>query len=155
MDVNIGRSIRTLVVEDYAPFRFLVSSMIRNAAGLKIVGEVADGLLGVRAAVRLQPDLITLDIQLPTLNGIEAARHIRKLSPDSRILFLTNEMGPNVLQAALETGAEGVLQKADLNDELFTAIQSVLAGTRFISRGCRGTYAPPSATEVAASAPTT
>jgi len=155
MDMNLGRSIRMLVVEDYAPFRFLVATMIRNAAGLKIVGDVADGLLGVRAAVHLQPDLITLDIQLPTLNGIEAARHIRRLSPHSRILFLTNEVDPDVLQAAMETGAEGFVHKSDLNDELFEAIKSVMAGTKFVSRGCLGTYAPPPATDVAASARTT
>src|SRR5580693_6885741 len=79
-------NIRVLVVEDYEPFRRLVCSTLGKNAELRIVGEASDGLEAVHKAEELQPDLILLDIGLPSLNGIEAARRIRKLSPMSRIL---------------------------------------------------------------------
>jgi len=100
-------SIRLLVVEDFAPFRKFIRSTLGERADLQVICEVADGLEAVRKAVELKPDLILLDIGLPTLNGIEAARQIRKLAPESRIIFLTQESSADVMQEALslERGA--------------------------------------------------
>ena len=75
------------MVDDYEPFRRFICSTLGRRPELQIVGEVWDGLEAVRKAEELQPDLIVLDIGLPTLNGIEAARRIRKLSPESKILL--------------------------------------------------------------------
>jgi CheY-like chemotaxis protein len=72
---------RVLVVEDYEPFRRFVCSTLSKRPDLQIVGEVSDGLEAVLKARELRPDLILLDVGLPTLNGIEAARRIRELSP--------------------------------------------------------------------------
>jgi DNA-binding NarL/FixJ family response regulator len=72
---------------------------------LQVICEVADGWEAVQKAEELKPDLILLDIGLPTLNGIEAARQIRKLAPESRIVFLTQESSPDVVQEALSLGA--------------------------------------------------
>src|ERR1700687_164768 len=94
-------SIRVLVVEDFAPFRGLICSTLRQEPGLHIVREVADGLDAVRQAEELKPDLILLDIGLPTLNGIDAARRIRKLAPESKIIFVSQESSPDVVQEAL------------------------------------------------------
>jgi CheY-like chemotaxis protein len=80
-------SVRVLVIEDYEPFRRLICSTLRRRPELQIVGETADGLEAVQKAEELQPDLVVLDIGLPSLNGIEAARRIRKLSPESKILL--------------------------------------------------------------------
>jgi DNA-binding NarL/FixJ family response regulator len=85
MDVLLSR---VLIVEDSDFFRSFVCSAFAKRPELQVIGEVTDGLLTVRSAKELQPDLIVLDIGLPSLNGIEVARRIRKLSPKSKILFL-------------------------------------------------------------------
>src|SRR6266850_7865867 len=84
-------SIRVLVVEDYEPFRRYVCSTLGKIPGLHVVGLASDGLEAVQKAEELQPDLVLLDIGLPTLNGIDAARRIGKVAPQSKILFLSQE----------------------------------------------------------------
>ena len=78
-------SFRVLVVEDFEPFRRFLSSILQKVPGLQIVGEVSDGLEATQQAEKLQPDLVLLDMGLPTLNGIEAARRICKLAPECKI----------------------------------------------------------------------
>jgi DNA-binding NarL/FixJ family response regulator len=78
--------------------------------------------------------LILLDIGLPTLNGIEAARQIRKLVPESKIIFLTVEPSGSVAEAALGLGAEGYVLKLDLDGDLLVAVDAVMSGKRFISQ---------------------
>jgi DNA-binding NarL/FixJ family response regulator len=72
-------AIRVLIVEDFAPFRQFIRSTLGKGRDLQVLGEVSNGLKAVRKAVELKPDLILMDIGLPSLNGIEAARRIRKL----------------------------------------------------------------------------
>ena len=111
-------SVRVLVVDDYEPFRRFICSTLRKRPALQIVGETSDGLEAVHKAEELQPDLIVLDIGLPTLNGIEAARRIRKLSPESKILFMSQESSADVVQEALALGALGYVVKAHAGSEL-------------------------------------
>ena len=93
---------------------------------------VSDGLEAVREAQRLQPDLILLDIGLPTLNGLDAARRIRTLSPASKIVFVTQESSADVVQEALKIGASGYVAKADAGRELIAAVTAVLRGEQFV-----------------------
>ncbi|HWZ77970.1 MAG TPA: response regulator transcription factor, partial [Candidatus Sulfotelmatobacter sp.] len=79
--------------------------------GVQIIGEVADGLEAVQKAVLLEPDLVLLDIGLPTLNGIEAARQIRKLTPASKIIFLTQESSVRWCKKHSNWGHGATLQK--------------------------------------------
>src|SRR6478672_8700488 len=92
--------LRVLVVEDFVPYRRFISSTLASVRGLQVIDEVSDGLEAVQKAVEMQPDLILLDIGLPGLNGIEAAREIRKLSPASKIIFVTHEFSADVVQTA-------------------------------------------------------
>src|SRR5204862_4944745 len=92
--------VRIIVVDDYEPFRRFVCSMLEQRPELRVVGEASDGLEAVQKAEELQPDLILLDIGLPALNGMEAARRIRKLAPHSKILFVSMESSPEVVQEA-------------------------------------------------------
>ena len=131
-------SIRVLVVEDSEPFRKFVCSTVGKRSELQIVGEVSDGLEAVKKAEELQPDLILLDIGLPTLSGIEAARRIRELSPESRILFVSQETSPDVVQGALAEGANGYVVKTDAGRELLTAVDAVLRGELFVSNRFSG-----------------
>jgi DNA-binding NarL/FixJ family response regulator len=128
-------SVRVLVVEDFEPFRRLLFSALQTAPGLQIVGEVSDGLEAVRQAERLQPDLILIDIGLPTLNGIEAARRIHKLVPECKLLFLSQESSPDIVQEAFNSGARGYVVKAHAGSELLTAVKAVLQGRQFVSSG--------------------
>ena len=107
---------------------------------MQIVGESSDGLEAVHKAEELQPDLIVLDIGLPKLNGIEAARRIRKLSPKSKILLISQESAADVVQEALALGALGYVVKAHAGSELLAAAEAVLEGRQFISSGLSGHY---------------
>ena len=111
-------SIRVLVVEDSDEFRKFICSMLGERPELQIVGEETDGLQALQRANELQPDLILLDIGLPSLNGIEVARQILKLSPKSKILFLSQEFSADVVREALGTGAHGYVVKIDAGSEL-------------------------------------
>jgi DNA-binding NarL/FixJ family response regulator len=123
------------VVDDYEPFRRFISSTLRKRAELQIVGEASDGLEAVHKVEELHPDLIVLDLGLPTLNGIEAARRIRKLSPESKILFVSQESSTDVVQEALSLGALGYVIKTHAGSELLDAVDAVRKGKQFISEG--------------------
>lgn len=125
--------IRVLVVDDHEPWRRFVCSTLQKHQELQVIGEVDDGLTAVRMAQQLQPDLILLDIGLPTLNGIEAARRIREVSPKSRILFVSENRSPDIASEALNTGAGGYVVKSNAGSELFPAVKAVLQGKKFVS----------------------
>lgn len=129
--------VRTLLVDDFEPFRVLVSTMILKPPRFEIVAEAADGLAAIQKAEELKPDLILLDLDLPHLNGLEVARRVRKVSPNSTILFLSAATFPDLIRAALDTGAAGYVVKFDVADELLLAIEAVLRGEQFISRRIR------------------
>ena len=119
-------SVRILVVEDFLPFRQFICSMLGERNGLQIIGEAADGLEAVQKAVELKPDLILMDIGLPSLNGLEAARRILELVPESKIIFLSQESSADVMQAALKMGARGYVVKIKATSELMTAIDAAI-----------------------------
>jgi CheY-like chemotaxis protein len=125
-------SSRVLVVEDSDLFRNFICSTLRERPELQIVDEVSDGLQAVRRAEELQPDLILLDIGLPSLNGIEASRRIHKFSPGSKILFVSQECSPDVVREALGTGASGYVVKPDAGSELLKAVSAVRRGEQFV-----------------------
>jgi len=131
-------SIRVFVVDDNALFRHFVHSALQKLAALHVIGEESDGLRSVHKAHELQPDLILLDIGLPTLNGIAAARQIRKLSPTSKILFLSANRSWDIAEEALRSGAHGYVVKSDAASELLPAVESVLRGKRFVSGSLSG-----------------
>jgi DNA-binding NarL/FixJ family response regulator len=131
-------SIRVLVVEDYAAFRRVLVAAIQSRVEIQVICEVADGPEAVQKALDLQPELILLDIGLPRLNGIEAARQIRNLSPKSKILFVSQESSADIVQAALETGAKGYVVKADVGSELIPAVDAVLRGQTYVSKSLSG-----------------
>lgn len=127
--------LRILVVEDHESFRRLICSALQQREAFQVIEEVSDGLDAVQKAQELQPDLILLDIGLPKLNGLEAGRRIRTVSPNSKILYLSQESSSEVVQEALGLGAQGYVLKARAQSDLLPAIEAVLGGKRFVSKG--------------------
>ncbi len=132
---SLPTAVRILAVEDFEPYRHFVVSMLDHRPDLQVVASVSNGPEAVEKARELKPDLILMDIGLPGLNGIEAARRIRQLSPDSKIIFLTQESSPEVVQEAILLGADGFVFKSDAESDLLPAVQAVLAGKKFFSDG--------------------
>lgn len=130
--------IRILVVDDYETWRRYYSATLSKQQGLQIIGDASNGLEAVEQAQQLQPDLILLDIGLPSLNGIEAARQIRKVSPASKILFVSENRSADIAEEAMSTGAGGYVVKSDAGKDLLSAVEAVLQGRLFLSTGLAG-----------------
>jgi DNA-binding NarL/FixJ family response regulator len=125
--------IRVLVVDDFENWRRQVHSLLQARSAWQVIAEASDGSEAVQKAEELKPDLIVLDVGLPNLSGIEAARQIRQRSPSSKIVFLSQNSDLDVVRAALDTGALGYVLKTDAGRELLPAMDAVLRGERFVS----------------------
>ena len=124
---------RVLVVEDYAPFLQCICSMLRERPDFQVVCEVSDGLDAVQKAKELAPDVILMDIGLPGLHGIAAARRILALHPKCKIIFLTQEYSAEIVEAAFSLGGQGYLIKSRAEGELLPALEAVREGGQFVS----------------------
>lgn len=127
--------VRVLVVDDFEPWRRLILACLHKRPGLFIHCEASDGIEAVEKAGHLQPDLILLDIGLPKLNGFEAAKRIREIAPQSKILFVSQESSSDVIQEAFRLGAKGHVLKANAESDLLAAVNQIIAGTQFVSPG--------------------
>jgi DNA-binding NarL/FixJ family response regulator len=131
-------SIRILIADDYEGWRRQVRLLFQERPQWQVIAEAADGSEAIQKAEELKPDLIVLDIGLPALNGIEAARRIRQLSPSSKIVFLSQNNDRDVVRAALSTGALGYLHKTEARSQLVPAVDAVLRGKQFVSHSLEG-----------------
>jgi DNA-binding NarL/FixJ family response regulator len=130
--------IRILIADDYKDWRNQVRLLLRARPELQIICEASDGSEAVQKAEELRPDLVLLDIGLPYLNGIEAARRIRQLSPSSKIVFLSMDNSLDGVQVAMSTSAHGYVYKARARSELLPAIDAVLRGEQFVTGVLKG-----------------
>lgn len=122
------------MVDDHTVFRKQVCAFLETQPGFEVIGEASDGLEGIRQAQELQPDVIVLDVSMPTLGGIEAAVRMRKVAPKSGIVFLSQHNSEGVAKAALATGADAFVTKVSAATDLIPAVQAVLEGKNFISQ---------------------
>jgi DNA-binding NarL/FixJ family response regulator len=133
---NVSPTItRILVVEDFEPYRTFVTSLLREKPDIQVICEASDGLDAVAKTAQLTPDLILMDIGLPQLNGIEAARQILEFAPAAKIIFLTQESSAEVVDEALQLGACGYVLKSRAGNDLLDAIDAALRGEQFVGRG--------------------
>jgi DNA-binding NarL/FixJ family response regulator len=121
------------VVDDYEPWRRFATRTLQKKPELQVVSEASDGLEAVQKAQELQPDLILLDIGLPTINGIAAARRILQHVPKTKIIFVSEQRSSDIVEEALGTGARGYVVKSKAATELWPAVKAVLQGKRFVS----------------------
>jgi DNA-binding NarL/FixJ family response regulator len=129
--------VRILVADDIELWREYVSSMLQNEPSFEVICQVVDGPEAVFAAKRHQPTIALLDIGLPGLCGIDAARSIRALAQNTRIVFFSGQQDPEIIEAALSLGG-GYVLKSDAASDLIPAIHTVARGGRFISRQLAG-----------------
>jgi DNA-binding NarL/FixJ family response regulator len=126
-------TIRVLVVDDFEPWRRFVSVMLRTKPGLRIVGEASDGSEAFQKAVELEPDLILMDIGLPTVNGLDTVRRIRDFVPEAKIILLSDESSFDVVQQAMDLGASAYVLKTSAAAELLTTVETVLSGLKIVN----------------------
>jgi len=130
--------VQILVVDDSLPWQRFVQNHLDATPGLKVIELAADGSEAFQKAKEVQPHLVLMDISLPGMNGIEATRRIRRVCPDSKILFVSTLDDIGVIQAAFEAGGSGYVSKWDAGRDLIPAIRAVLLGQRFVSSRLTG-----------------
>jgi DNA-binding NarL/FixJ family response regulator len=124
---------RILVVDDYRLWRHKICSLLKAKPEFRIVAECWNGADAVERAGELKPNLITMDVGIPELNGIEAALRVVEVSPSSKILFISENTEPEVVSAAIDAGASGYLHKMRVGTELLPAVTSIIRGGCFFS----------------------
>ena len=129
--------VRVLVVDDHAIVRRTICELLSRDPTLDVVCQTASGEEAVQKAQELQPDLVLMDISLPGMSGIEAARQVRSVSPKSYIIFLSQHDSLQMANEAMKAGGHGYITKIDAASELLAAIRSVREGNRFVSQRIR------------------
>lgn len=134
-----GSPVTVLIVDDYEPFRRFLNAMLREIPQLHVVGEAADGVEAVRRAGELRPDLMLMDIGLPGVNGIEAARRIRVIAPECQIIFVSLESSADVMEEALALGALSYVAKERIGSELRPVLEAVILERQLLGEKLRNT----------------
>jgi DNA-binding NarL/FixJ family response regulator len=123
----VNNQARILIVDDFAPWRTQVRSLLLKARPeWHIIGDAADGHQAIEKAVEMQPDVILLDVTMPSLNGIEAAKIIRQRCPKAKIVFVTQDGDDDIRDAAMRAGAVGYLLKTNVARGLVDVITAAL-----------------------------
>jgi len=130
--------VQILLVDDSLPWQRFVLTYFETKTEFSVNTIAPDGFEAVQKANELRPEVILMDVNLPGMSGIEAARRIRRVSPGSKILFLSMHGDSEIIQAALNAGGSGYVLKLDFNRDLIPAIKTILLGQRFVSHSLTG-----------------
>jgi DNA-binding NarL/FixJ family response regulator len=123
---------RVLVADDQSRMLEVVAALLRQS--FDVIGLISDGQAAVEATLKLEPDLVVLDISMPGMNGIEVARELRKRANKAKIVFLTMHQDAQILANCLATGGLGYVVKELMASDLIPAMNEALAGHVFVSR---------------------
>jgi DNA-binding NarL/FixJ family response regulator len=126
-------SYRIVLADDHVMFRKGIKNILEGTPDLEVAGEAGDGLELLELIKEATPDMVILDIAMPSLRGLEAAREIKILSPELKVLILTMHRDKEYVYYAISAGAEGYLLKEDADTELFKAIEKIRSGDFYIS----------------------
>ena len=120
------KNARLLIVDDHEIFRRGLRALLEPSSEWQICGEAVDGLDAVEQCKSLKPDIVVLDVSMPGLNGLEAARLIRRENPESKIVIITQHDSPQIRSAALEAGARAFVTKSAVGSELVSALRNLI-----------------------------
>ncbi len=129
----MSQSIRILLADDHTIVRQGLARLLEEQANLKVVGEATNGKIAVEKALKLKPDIVIMDIAMPRMNGIEAAKRIRKQLPDTKILILSMYSHEHYIHELLETGVSGYLLKDSSGRDIIKAIHAAMKNETFLS----------------------
>ena len=123
-----SKSIRLLIVDDHKVVRLGLHTLLSRHNGIEVIGEAGTSTAAVEQTARLKPDVVLMDVRLPDGNGFEACRQIRKVQPDTRVLFLTSFADEEIVLESIDAGGDGYLLKEIDEENLVQAIRNVAAG---------------------------
>lgn len=124
---------RILIVDDHTLLREGLNTIVTSSPEMEVVGGAENGLIAVKLAAELKPDLILMDINMPIMNGTEALISIKKRYPEIKIIMLTAHKAEEYIRESLHAGADGYVLKNSTRAELLSAIQKVLNGKSYLS----------------------
>jgi DNA-binding NarL/FixJ family response regulator len=127
------RPIRILLADDHTIVRQGLARLLQDQPGLEIVGEAINGRMAVEKALTLKPDVVVMDIAMPILNGIEAAKRIKRQLPNTKVIILSMYGHEHHVNELLETGVSGYLLKDSSGRDIVTAIQAAMRDETFLS----------------------
>ena len=132
--MTFKKEIKILLVDDHKLLRDGLRNIIEKKSNMQVIGEASDGREAIKTASKLKPNVIVMDVAMPGLNGIEAAKQIHKIEPEIKIIGLSMHSGKQFIQGMFKAGAFGYLLKDGDADELIVAISTVIEGKRYLSK---------------------
>ncbi len=132
MYMTMTRKIKILIADDHTLVRAGLAAFLKISDDFEVVGEAADGVEVIEAAKKLKPDVILMDIGMPTLGGLEATMEIKKILPDVKILILTQYDDTLYVRRCLKAGASGYILKKAVTPDLITAIHAIASGEMYL-----------------------
>ena len=125
--------VKILIVDDHPVFRRGLREIIEEQQAFEVVGEAADGAVGLHLAAELQPDIVVLDVDMPQINGLQMARALRKDGSAVQVVFLTMHGDEDLFNAALDLGVKGYVLKENAGSEIVSCLVSVAKGEAYVS----------------------
>ena len=126
-------AVKILLVDDHKMFRQGLCSLLEEQSGMEVVGEAEDGATAIRLARELKPDIIVMDVDMPGMNGIDAARRILPEMPNIKIVALSTYLKKAFIIEMLRVGASGYILKEQAFDELLLAFKTIMSGETYLS----------------------
>jgi DNA-binding NarL/FixJ family response regulator len=136
----MGDKITVLIADDHTILRRGLVSLLSLNPSIKVIGEAEDGRSAVEMALRLEPDVVLMDLSMPVLNGLEATDHLKREAPGIKVLILSAHDNDEYVTQVVKSGANGYVLKNTSPEELYTAIQTVNAGHAFFSPSLSGRF---------------
>ena len=128
----MAKNIRVMIVEDHDMARMGLSVILSNSPNIEIADMCADGLDGVDKAIQLRPDVVVMDIGLPTIDGIEATKRIKLANPDIKVLMYTSREGEDDIFDSFQAGADGYITKGATSEQTIAAVTAVSEGAGWL-----------------------